>query len=289
MPAQPVMQPPVMQPQLGPPPWQTVALQPPGRRPSSNRTLAIFVAAIALVVGGAAILVVAFDAGPLKPRCPDPSLPCGTPGQTPPPIAGLNTPRPTFAPAQTPRPTTRPTPRPLPSGPIPTLPLPRPPSSALPLGDEVDWTSSAFGFVVRYAPGLWAVTASDDDSILLTGWQGQVRIWIDGHPAEAPAALIPRQVDAMRDVVLGLTAETDPERVPPGQPTVGLREGEMQLLRGTLNDPAGPGAAADVVVLAAADDRVALVVTIVAPDSLREAAFYWGGHVVNAIRWPSDL
>lgn len=268
-------------------------------RASSSRLVALFVL---LLVGGVvigAVTTLALQRAPAAPRCPDPVLPCGTPGTlTPPPGTGTATP-----PPPTPAPTIV---RPGASLVIPTastapasarpspaiavnLPQPLPASSAEPLRNGVLWTSSAFGFTVQYNPGIWALDSQAGAAISLSAWQGSVMVSIQGFdPSSDPASLIQQKVARLGDSVLGLTRDTDVTHRPPGRPFVGFRRGEGELLTGTLNNPQGPTTTAGVAILAATDGQVAIVVTVLAPDSLRDAAFYFSDAVLNSIRWPAD-
>lgn len=222
-------------------------------------------------------------------RCPDPTLQCGTPPVTPTqPPTGQSTPRPPAtprvsiaAPSRTPA---------SPSGPpvVLKLPLPDPVSNAEPLRAGVPWTSTRYGFTLQYGT-FWAVESQNAAGVVLSAWDGAVKVAIEGFdPTNAPATLIQGKVSDLRDAVLGLTSETDPARQPAGRPIVGFRTGEAALLNGTLNSPQGPTSAAVVAIVAAGNSRVAIRVTIVATENLRDTAFYFSDKLLNAIRWPAE-
>ena len=300
------------------------AMQPAHGKVSPTRLILVFVIvlAIGLAVGAAVVLAVA--PGPKKPDCPDPAVSCGQPPVAPtlPPIANASHPPITPAPTivrpsgslvvPSARPSVAPTPgisSATPSGqpsapataappatappasqpPIANLPQPQQATNADALHTGTVWTSSALGFRLEYDDTIWSVQKTTDSALELSAGQGSVLVVIEGFKASSsPKSLVAEKVRAIADQVLGLTEESDPSRQLPGQPVVGHRQGVGSVLNGTIDQPQGPQANVDVVVLAASDNQISIRLTLLTSDDLREAAFAVVDSINNSIEWPSE-
>ncbi|MFN2483674.1 MAG: hypothetical protein ABR509_01885 [Candidatus Limnocylindria bacterium] len=254
------VQPPASPPSaIGPPPpgytvypqssnWQYEA---PGNRRSgmsARRVILIFAAVLIIILAIGTLLVFVLQPKPVEPQCPDPEQACGIP--------------------------------------------PRPPSDvpALVAGDI--WSSDDLAFGFEYDGELWEIAAEDTRSVelVIPTRSGDVTFALDGASAAdaAPDALMNDRVDALSERILGLTPETDAELQPLGEPIVGYIDGVGGVYRGTLDTPQGPGADLAVAVLAASDGEISIVVTVITPEDLRDAAFSIGDSILNTLRWPSE-
>jgi hypothetical protein len=292
---------------------------PPGHgRASPTRLIVVFVVVLAIGLALGAGVVLALQPGAKQPDCPNPAVPCGQPPVQPtlPPIAQATasprtTPAPTIVrPSGSPvlpsvapsvAPSTAPTPVPSTSGqpstapspsasipPVADLPQPRPPSDAEPLRNGAVF-SSALGYSLEYDSDIWVVEQSKDSGIALSAGRGAVVVIVEGFPAsDSPKQLVRDKVESLSNSILGLTEETDPSRQLPGEPIVGHRQGEGVLMNGTIDQPQGPQANVDVVILAASDEQISIRVTVVASDDLRDAGFAVVDSILNSIQWPSD-
>jgi hypothetical protein len=168
------------------------------------------------------------------------------------------------------------------------LPQPRPVSSAAALRTGQVWTSQTLGFSFEYDDRLWTVDRQNATSAELSAGGGALVVLVEGFSAskQQPKELVQSGVAGLKDVVLGLTEETDPSRLLPGTPAIGYRDGEASVLNGTLNGPQGPSNDVSVVVLAATQAQVSLRVTIVANDATRTQAFQVADSLLNHIEWP---
>ena len=72
-------------------------------------------------------------------------------------------------------------------------------------------------------------------------------------------------------------------------PAVGYRRGVGELLTGALDTAQGPGAPVDVLVMAATDDRVTVVMTLVCLHSVKADAFALTDTLMNDFRFPSEV
>ncbi|MDQ3880493.1 MAG: hypothetical protein M3295_05430 [Chloroflexota bacterium] len=228
--------------------WQYRA---PGDRKSglsAGRLILIFVVVLVVILAVGAVLVFLLQPKPVAPECPDPSQACGIP--------------------------------------------PQPPSDLPALVTGTTWSSGDLGFAFEYDGELWTVNKEDGRSVelLVRTQSGAVTFGIQGaSAAEAnPQSLLDAAIGSLDERVLGLTAEADADRQPLGNPIVGYVDGVGGVYRGTLDSPQGPGSEVSVAVLAASDGQVSLVVTIVTPDELRDAAFSIGDSMMNTLRWPSE-
>jgi hypothetical protein len=191
-------------------------------------------------------------------------------------------------PAATPVPTIRPQRSPVVASlpPIAGLPTPQPPSGADPVRNGVTWVSTAHGFSLDYAT-FWAVESQSPTGIVLSSWQGSVHVFIEGFGADRdPSTLVREKTADLRNTILGLTRQTDSERLPPGTPIVGFRQGVAEFLAGTLNNPQGPTTPMAVAIVAATDGRASIRVTVVSDESLRSTAFFFADKLLNRIHWP---
>jgi hypothetical protein len=174
--------------------------------------------------------------------------------------------------------------------PLANLPQPQPPSDASPLEIGKVWTSKSLHFSLAYDDTIWTIADQADSGVELSAGNGDVLVIVEGSEASksSPKALVQQKVKSLGNVVLGLTAETDSSRQLPGEPVVGHRQGFGVVMNGTINTPSGPGANVDVVVMAATDNQVSLVFTVITTDDLRDAAFAVADSVNNSISWPSE-
>jgi hypothetical protein len=287
------------------------------------RLIAVFVGVLvmALVVAGAIALAVKTPAK--APICPDPTQACGAPPiaasfepiarSSPTPAA---TPRPTIVRpagtvppvASTPAPTAAltpsPSPTPSPSAstgavpqnpsvvpvavPIGDLPSPSPGSSAEPFQAGVAWTSTTYGYSLEYDGFMWLVERQDAANIILSAGDGALVVFVEGFNAKTGSTqqLVQSGVDGLKDLVLGLAEEDDPERQLPGRPIVGHRPGVGALLNGTLNSPQGPTTDVALVVLASTDDTISIRVTVLVNQAVRDRGFSVADSLLNSISWP---
>jgi hypothetical protein len=292
---------------------------------SPTRLILVFVVVLGIGLALGAAVMLALQPNAKKPDCPDPAVPCGQPPVQPtlPPIAQATpSPRTTPAPtivrpsgtlvvpsvgpsvAPTSAPTVAPTPQPSGSNqptpqpsvqptaslpPIADLPQPRPASNADELHNGTLF-QSALGFSLEYDADIWTVEQQKDSGIALSAGRGAVVVIIEGFDASGKSTkqLVQEKVQSLSDSILGLTEESDPERQLPGQPIVGHRQGDGVLLNGTIDQPQGPQANVDVVVLAATDRQITIRVTLVTTDDLRDPAFSVVDSIHNSIEWPTD-
>ena len=291
-------------------------------RVSPVRLIVVFVVVLALGLGMGALVVLAVQPAARPAPCAKPSVECGQPPVTAtlPPRSNASsaplatpaptivrpsrtavipsaapshaaTPAPTSAPASSVAPTAAPTAAVSASPTAPPIaglpqPLPATDAGALRIGEV--WTSSELGFGLEYNGRVWAIERETATSLVLTAGNGAVLLSIEGFPASgaSPRALLEEKVQALGDIVLGLTEETDPARQLPGRPIVGHRQGFATLMNGTVNTPQAPSANVDVVVLAATDSTISIRVTLVTDDDLRDPAFSVADAILNSIEWP---
>jgi hypothetical protein len=288
---------------------------------SPTRLILVFVVVLAIGLAIGAAVVLALQPAAKPPDCPNPAVPCGQPPVQPtlPPIAvATPTPRTTPAPtivrpsgslvvppaappsigpssAPTPVPSSSTPPSAAPSvqpstttPPVANLPQPRPASNAEPLRDGETYSSS-LGYNLEYDSDIWVVEQKKDTGIVLSAGRGAVVVIVEGFQASSsPKKLVQDKVRSLSDSILGLTEESDPQRQLPGIPIVGHRQGDGVLMVGTIDQPQGPQANVDVVVLAASDSKISIRVTVVTSDDLRDAAFNVVDSILNSIQWPSD-
>ena len=211
-----------------------------------------------LVIGAALAWVL--QPGPVEAACPVPSEACGAPPVRPEPDVG-----------QPPD-------------------VDRDAAPALRLGET--WESEDLGFSLDYDPEWWQVAGEGDRSLglVIPAREGEVTFIIEGASAaeQSPESMLAAQVDALEELVLGLTPEDDTDRLLLGQPIVGYRDGVGGLYGGTLDSPQGPSMDVAVAVLAASDGEISLVVTVVSPEEIREPAFLMADSLLNTLRWPSE-
>ena len=260
-------------------PWAPVAVQP--RRASPMRLLLFFVVALGIVLLVVAAIGLAVSPPPPTANCPDPRVPC-----PPEPRPTLNPDAPSGGGTVAPRPTAI---RPETAGSaIGPLPSPRARSNAAKLAHGAGWASSALGFTLEYDDGIWSLEDQGSNGLYLVAANGNVAVTVVGYPAGdvSPRDAFQREVNRLRDTILGLTEEPDDARKLPGTPVIGYEPGVGTVFTGTLNSPQGPGPNVSVAVLAATDSQVTILVNVIAIDSLREPAFSAADSILNTVRWP---
>jgi hypothetical protein len=168
--------------------------------------------------------------------------------------------------------------------------VPQAPSNADALRTGTVWTSSKYNYRLEYDDTLWTVEDQADGGVVLSAGNRAVVVWIEGFsPNTSTKSLIDSKRNSLSNSVLGLTDETDDSFIPPGTPIIGHRPGDADILTGTLNSPQGPTDPVDVVIMAASDGNVALRVTVLAIDDVRDPAYAVSDQLINTIEWPSDL
>jgi hypothetical protein len=105
-----------------------------------------------------------------------------------------------------------------------------------------------------------------------------------------PKQLLERRIDDLRDDVLGLTEDTNPDAVLLG-PSVGYRRGVGGVFGGNVDTPQGPGDPLTVVVMAATDGKATVVMSLVASQTAVSipAVMSAGDTVMNTFRFPSEV
>jgi hypothetical protein len=154
---------------------------------------------------------------------------------------------------------------------------------------------SDLGFEVEFDRALWQVARQDSRSIeLFVDLRGgfDVILTIKGVPAgqATPKQLLDRRLDELRDDVLGLTENTDPD-VTILEPSVGYRRGTGGVFGGNVDTPQGPGDPLTLVVMAASDGRATVVMSLVASQASVSipAVMSAGDTVMNTFRFPSEV
>jgi hypothetical protein len=277
--------------------------------------LAVFGGVLVVVLGVTAVVVFALQAPDPEPACPPERAPCGAPPTEP----GLPTPSPTVGVSPTPTATSAPTSSPTPSGtPEPTTSptpggSPEPSSSPTPGGSPKPTVSptpteappvpelrggevyrSDLGFEVEFNAGLWRAVHRDARSLeLVIGLRGfDVFLTLQGVPAgqATPRQLLDRRLGELRDDVLGLAEDTDPDLTLLGS-AVGYRSGVGGRFAGNVDTPQGPGDPLTVVVMAATDHRATVVMSLVSSEASAptQAVFQVADQVMNTFRFPSEV
>ena len=307
-----------------PAPWsgQPAIVQTRGSSP--GRLLVLFVVALLVVVGIGAVIALVLSPPAQEANCPDPTVPCERPPENPTlqpgttAVAASSTPRATiFRPASplptfgatpqatgivppTPGPSIAPASQPpggtaTPAAPvIPTpalafpVPTPRAASNAARLAAGALWTSEAHGFAFEYDGQIWAVRDEGTSGVFLIAARGNVGLTIVGYPAGEVSSrdALQREVDRLKDVIIGFTEEPDAAKQLPGLPIIGYEPGVGGVYAGTINTPQGPGPNVSIALLAASDGQVTILVNVTTVDSLREPAFHAVDSILNTVRWP---
>ena len=175
----------------------------------------------------------------------------------------------------------------------PTLPCGKPPtpprSRAAAFVPGTPFTSQRFGYRFDYDPSLWTVSAQDESNVQL-GIGGKVVLTIQGFdPSEGtPEELMNHRIATLPFNVVSLSEDTkEADRIL--GPAVGYESGVGKLLQGALDTPQGPGSPIDVVVMAATDGKVTVVMTLVTFDDVKDQAFGLADQLMNEFRFPSEV
>ena len=73
-----------------------------------------------------------------------------------------------------------------------------------------------------------------------------------------------------------------------GRPILGHRTGVGGLFGGALDSSQGPSVDFSVASVAATDDVITVVATVLGPVEVREAALSLADSVINSFTWPAD-
>ena len=142
-----------------------------------------------------------------------------------------------------------------------------------------------------YDDKVWTVEQQGATSAELSAGRGALVVLVEGFTSAKgqPTSLVQSGIASLKDVVLGLSEETDPSRLLPGTPAIGYRDGVATVLNGTLSGPQGPTEPVSVVVMAATDGQVSIRVSVLADDAARVQAFQVADSLLNAITWPGEV
>ena len=175
----------------------------------------------------------------------------------------------------------------------PTLPCGKPPtpptSTAAAFVPGTPFTSSKYGYRFDFDPRFWKITSRDASEVELA-ISGSVILTLQGHaPSEGtPEELMSARADDLPLNLVSLTQDaTTADRVL--GPAVGYRRGVGEVLTGALDTAQGPGAPVDVLVMAATDGRVTVVMTLVCLHSVKADAFALTDTLMNDFRFPSEV
>ena len=222
--------------------------------------LGVFAAVLGVVLVVAAVVFTASEPPPPEPRCEGPA--CGPP--TPPP---------------------------------PADPL----APALVGGELV--TSEQLGYRVDVDTELWEVVRRDTTDIELRVQSENVDVLVTlegtagGTDPAGLDALVDAKVTELSEDILGLEVDdgnqdivfpTDPVT---GRETiaVGYRSGAGGLFGGTTDTPQGPGSPVAVVVAAASDGEITVVLTALSDEVVRAEAFGVIDALMNTFRFPTEV
>ena len=210
--------------------------------------LALYVAALA-VIAGVAALVAVLSAPPARTPACRPGIPCGAP-PTPQPQALTAAVDPPFA-------------------------------------GYRSWQSSSLGYSLTYDPHYWQLESENTGSIELQGGDGVSTIVINGTSARTtPAALIAGKLDALRGDLLGLQSDTSPADQLLGS-HVGTVSGLGSVYRGTINTPQAPDTTVPIALIGASDGRLTIVATVVADPHNVAFIYQQADAIIASIQWGS--
>jgi hypothetical protein len=146
------------------------------------------------------------------------------------------------------------------------------------------------GFSFEYDPAIWTVSQTGAGAVMLDGFNGALVYLVE----TAPVGTLDDQgvFNARRDILgrnlLGFQLDREPARLLLGTAILGHHPGLGALFGGTLDSPQGPSQDIAVALVAAQDDTLAAVATIIVPATARDVGLQLADTINNTFTWPSD-
>jgi hypothetical protein len=152
------------------------------------------------------------------------------------------------------------------------------------------WESSSLGYSLRYRSEQWSIVSQSPDQVVLGTGSGVSQLTVTGVSVDGESlqSLIDGRVSDLQGQLLGLSAETAADSQILG-PNVGLVPGAGAVYRGTIDSPQGPQTPVSVVILAAQQGTLAIIVTVITPAndfSTQATVFGRADDVVDSIEYP---
>ena len=175
----------------------------------------------------------------------------------------------------------------------PTPPGPDDPLAPALVGGELV-ESDELGYRLDVDTSLWEFRkpSQRDVELRISVEDFRVAVSLEGTPVPTPQedlqALVDQKVDELAGDVLGLAADTADE-VQILLPAVGYRSGAGGKFAGTADTPQGPGSPVSVIVMAASDGEITVVMTVVSDEVVKDDAFSVIDTLMNTFRFPSEV
>ncbi len=153
-----------------------------------------------------------------------------------------------------------------------------------PLVSGTLWRGS--GVQVEYDDGLWTPAVSSSTELRLQIGDS-VSLWIQVRTDVSPRDALSVRLEDLRATISDLTRDTAPEHQILG-PNVGYLDGVGAAYGGSIDSAQGAVDHVAVAALASSDGDLTVVVSAVAVDDVREAAFAVVDSILNTLRWPAE-
>jgi hypothetical protein len=174
----------------------------------------------------------------------------------------------------------------------PYEPCGKPPKLEKPLLNNRVWRSSALGFTLEYSADVWRISQESSESVVLVTKDNLETLSFVGRRGSdsSPQKLLDDQLSFLRENLIGLTGDRDPEHLLLGT-NVGLRPGPGGAYGATFASTQGLAKPYAVDVMSAGDGRVSIVATLLfesdIPPDTRQTILARADEVGKTVEWPA--